>query len=252
MKSIYIAHGSEARGPYSDQEIKEGLKSGNFHGRMLAWRPGLKKWISLNQFQRWVSLNQLEMDRTTVGATFATEPPPVPSLLERQNKTILFSTVAALALLFLWFVGMRGKPPNQSQAVSSGAFGDIPTETVTPPAPKVAVEGERMEAVFFEQGSDQLSQTADESIIRIGQLLQSPDNREVRVITIVGYASSEGDLAKNETISKARAIAVKQRLTELGIEPGKLVILPGGQANKAAENDPNPKMNRRVEIFIGR
>jgi outer membrane protein OmpA-like peptidoglycan-associated protein len=244
MKTIYLVQGSESIGPFNDQEIKEGLKSGKWHGRMFAWRPGMKKWAPLSR---------MEMDRTTVGATFAVEPPPVPSLLERQNKTILFTALAALALVFVWFVGMRGKPAPQGLPDSSpGAFGDAPAEPAVSPAPSVAVEGERMEAVFFEQGSDQLSSPAGESVGRIGRLLQSPDYREIRVITIVGYASSEGDLAQNETLSKARAMAVKQRLTEMGIDPGKLVILPGGQANKAAENDPNPKMNRRVEIFIGK
>ena len=254
MKTIYLVQGSESIGPFNDQEIKEGLKSGKWHGRTFAWKPGLKKWVSLNQFEKWVSLNQLEMNRTTVGATFAIEPPPVPSLLERQNKMILFTAMAAMALMLVWFAGFRGNPAKvDANPETQGAFGQVPDPE--PPAPQInsaAVEGERLEAVFFEQGSDQLSPSAQESVTRITQVLQSPEYRESRVITVVGYASSEGDLNLNETLSKSRAMVVKQRLTEMGIPAGKLVILPGGQANKAAENDPNPKMNRRVEIFVGK
>ncbi|NCY20516.1 hypothetical protein EBX31_00985 [bacterium] len=254
MKTIYIAVGREVSGPFNDQEIKEGLKCAKWSGKDLAWKPGLKKWMSLNHFQRWVALNQLEMNRTTVGATFVNEPPPVPSLLERQNKMILFTAMAAMVLILVWFAGFRGKPTAiASSPETSGAFGKLTgSEPSTPQVNSTSVEGERMEAVYFEQGSEQLSPSAQETLTRITQLLQSPEYRESRVITVVGYASSEGDLNQNENLSKSRAMVVKQRLMELGIPAGKLVILPGGQANKAAENDPNPKMNRRVEIFVGR
>jgi outer membrane protein OmpA-like peptidoglycan-associated protein len=245
MKTIYLVEGSKVIGPFNDSEIKEGLKSGKWHGRIFAWRPGMKKWAPLAR---------MEMDRTTVGATFASEPPPAPSLLERQNKTMLFTALASLVLFYIWFAGMRGKPTTTtvSNPQSVGTFGSVPVDVALSPADPKTVEGERMEAVFFEQNNDQLSPSAADSVVRIGQLLQTSDYRKSRVITIVGYASSEGDLAQNENLSKSRAVAVKKRLVEMGIDAGKIVILPGGQANKAAENDPNPKMNRRVEIYIGR
>jgi outer membrane protein OmpA-like peptidoglycan-associated protein len=244
MKTIYLVQGSESIGPFNDQEIQEGLKSGKWHGRILAWRPGMKKWAPLSR---------LEMDRTNVGATFVSEPPPVPSLLQRQNKTMLFTALASLVLFFIWFAGMRAKPTTAvSNPRSLGTSESVPVDVALSPADPKAVEGERMESVFFEQNNDQLSLSAADSVVRIGQLLQTSDYRESRVITIVGYTSSEGDLAQNESLSKSRAVAVKKRLVEMGIDAGKIVILPGGQANKAAENDPNPKMNRRVEIYVGR
>jgi len=90
MKTIFIANGREVIGPFSNGEIKEGLKEGRWHANTLAWRNGLKKWTPLHR---------VEMDRTTVGAAFAVRPPPLPDPQTRTGHSSRWIWVGALAAL---------------------------------------------------------------------------------------------------------------------------------------------------------
>jgi len=212
------------------------VASGKFRPRDLAWRPGLTTWVPLHS---------LEKNRTTLSTTFATEPPPIPPWPVREKNKLFGLSFALCAFLFLLgaLLYPRGSGENAPPPPPI-----LPTNSI-PYAPS---KGERLEAVFFEQDSAVLDESGREVLERITVLLQGENYREFQSITLIGFASSEGEIGHNEGLSMARADSVKTHLMERGIPEAKIIVVPLGQANKGAEVDPNPKMNRRVEISVVR
>lgn len=72
------------------------------------------------------------------------------------------------------------------------------------------------------------------------------------VITVHGYASSEGDVAVNQAISQARADAFKKYLLSKGISSSRVHAIGKGVDNPIASNDTEAgrTKNRRVEISL--
>jgi outer membrane protein OmpA-like peptidoglycan-associated protein len=270
MKSIYLAIGGQAVGPFTHDEVKKGLKDGRWHAKTRAWHPGL---------EGWTPLHQIEMDRTTVTPEFATLPPPIPPSYSGEKTMLAIAVAVALVLLYLYYnrdpepqpvaqlnpmPEATTQPQTIASVVPSPGQTDSPqkeeissTNTMAKPAATNAPEiseskGERLESVFFEKNSAAIDPTADSVLQRSITLLKSPDYPKFRSLSLVGYASSEGSVAENEDLSLRRANSVKELLRKAGLQEEQLVVMPGGQANKAAEDDPNPKMNRRVEIFVVR
>ena len=68
------------------------------------------------------------------------------------------------------------------------------------------------------------------------------------VIEISGYTDNTGDQAKNVQLSQHRADAVKNALTQFGVNPGMLVAKGYGSANPIASNDTEDGRfkNRRI------
>ncbi|AMP98519.1 hypothetical protein AY601_1604 [Pedobacter cryoconitis] len=103
--------------------------------------------------------------------------------------------------------------------------------------------------VSFGQGSSKftrINQTLVKKII--SYLSENPTTS----IQINGYASSEGALAVNQTISQARADAFKKLLVSNNIAENRIVATGKGIENPIASNDSNigRKKNRRVEITL--
>lgn len=68
--------------------------------------------------------------------------------------------------------------------------------------------------------------------------------------TIEGHTDSDGDEARNQTLSEARAKAIRDKMTELGIDASRLKTKGWGESKPMAGNDtPEGKaQNRRVEF----
>lgn len=248
MKDIYLVQAGEARGPFDDGEIKEGVASGKLKPKDLAWRPGLAAWVPLHN---------LEKNRTTLSTTFATEPPPIPPWPVREKNKLFGLSLGLCGLLFL--VGLAFYSPSspalpeaQNKPAETAGFRPSSGNPEVSPAAATPTKGERLEAVFFEQDSAVLDDSGREVLERVTVLLQGENYREFRSITLIGFASSEGEIGHNEGLSTERAQAVKAHLVDKGLPESKIVVVPLGQANKGAEADPNPKMNRRVEISVVR
>jgi len=248
MKDIYLVQAGESCGPFDDGDIKEGVASGEFKPRDLAWRPGLTAWVPLHS---------LEKNRTTLTTTFATEPPAIPSWPIREKNKLFNLTIGLCGLLFVLAMTPYWSCSKNSNNGNSQVAGVVPiainasTDPVsqTPSSPG---KGERLEPVFFKQDSAVLDDLGREVLNRTVTLLQGDNYREFQSITLIGFASSEGEIGQNDGLSMARAESVKAHLLEQGIPKNKVVVVPLGQANKGAEADPNPKMNRRVEISVVR
>ena len=103
--------------------------------------------------------------------------------------------------------------------------------------------------VSFRQGSSSFTRINKKIIKRIiAYLSENP----AALIHINGYASSEGPLAINQTISQARADAFKKYLVSNQIAGSRIIAMGKGIENPIASNDSNAgrKKNRRVEISL--
>lgn len=103
--------------------------------------------------------------------------------------------------------------------------------------------------VSFRQGSSAFTRINKKIIKRIITYLSE---NPAALIHINGYASSEGSLTINQTISQARADAFKKYLVSNHIAESRIIAMGKGIENPIASNDSNAgrKKNRRVEIAL--
>jgi len=245
MKDIYIVQGGVSTGPFDDAEIKQNLASGKFRPKDLAWRPGLTAWTPLTS---------LEKNRTTLSTTFATEPPPVPPLVVREKNKLITAVFLLVGLVFLI---SKLTPPaaTESDAETKAGFVPVPQPPAVqdqPVNPASEGKGEKLEAVFFEKDSAVVNDSGQQVLERVTTLLQTENYQGFQTITLIGFASSEGEMDHNDKLSMERAQAVKSHLVEKGLPDQKIVVAPLGQADKGNPEDRNPEMNRRVEILVVR
>ena len=50
MATIHITRGTTGLGTFSEEEVREGLRTGRFAGTDLGWREGMAQWQPLSQF----------------------------------------------------------------------------------------------------------------------------------------------------------------------------------------------------------
>jgi len=115
-----------------------------------------------------------------------------------------------------------------------------PTYQIFPDSPNV---------IFFDNDSNDLSDTAIEKLDRIFKILT--DNPEATLM-LNGYSDSYGDASYNQLISEIRANAVKSYLVGKGIDSARIMALGHGAQRFIASNKTREgrRMNRRVEIEI--
>lgn len=103
--------------------------------------------------------------------------------------------------------------------------------------------------VSFRQGSFAFARVNKKIIKRIITYLSE---NPAALIHINGYASSEGSLTINQTISQKRADAFKKYLVSNHIAESRIIAMGKGIENPIASNDSNTgrRKNRRVEITL--
>jgi outer membrane protein OmpA-like peptidoglycan-associated protein len=102
-------------------------------------------------------------------------------------------------------------------------------------------------AIYFEVNRSTIVPRSYAEINRIAGIMK--ENADAR-FRIDGYTDGDGDEAYNLKLSQDRAGAVKQALTQLGIDASRLEVKGMGEANPVAGNDtPEGRaQNRRVEF----
>ena len=111
----------------------------------------------------------------------------------------------------------------------------------TVPAPKF---------VYFDSGMDK--PRSDDEAMQVGQAVSVLQHERRLRAAIIGYASSEGDVAQNKRLSLRRADRVRDMIGRNGIAPERLTLAARGVENPAASNDTEEgrAKNRRVEVFF--
>jgi OOP family OmpA-OmpF porin len=119
-------------------------------------------------------------------------------------------------------------------------------EPLPTPEPTPAAAPERF-VVPFDYDSSAIRPDAEQIIQRIAEVAKQMPDAEVY---IRGYASSEGSTTYNQGLSQRRADAVRRRLIELDISPGRMTIAAMGETDPLADNttEEGRARNRRVEV----
>ena len=106
------------------------------------------------------------------------------------------------------------------------------------------------DTIEFASGRATIRRSSDTLIEAIAGALTN--QKTVKLIQIGGHTDSQGDPAKNLKLSEDRAIAVHDRLVELGVAEGRLQAKGFGDTVSIADNetDEGREKNRRVEFLI--
>lgn len=102
-------------------------------------------------------------------------------------------------------------------------------------------------AILFATNSDKIQAGSNEIINQIAEALK--ESKELK-LQIIGHTDNEGDDAKNLTLSKKRAAAVKAKLLSMGIATNRLTTDGKGESVPIADNNTTEgkAQNRRVEF----
>jgi outer membrane protein OmpA-like peptidoglycan-associated protein len=102
---------------------------------------------------------------------------------------------------------------------------------------------------LFDTGQAELKTSANRTVLKLVQFLQL---NPARIVRIEGYTDSTGDKDENLQLSKGRAQAVADVLTDLGIAEKRIQVQGYGDDFAVAANtsERGRAMNRRVEIVF--
>jgi outer membrane protein OmpA-like peptidoglycan-associated protein len=141
---------------------------------------------------------------------------------------------------------LKGTDPKQNHIV---AISNVKiTEEGDDIRSKILKGGFSTNQILFDSGSDKLKKESFEVLQKIGKVLQ--EDPALR-INIIGHTDSDGDEAKNMTLSKARALAVMNYfINDMGIDKKRLQSQGKGENEPIAPNTSadGKAQNRRVEF----
>jgi outer membrane protein OmpA-like peptidoglycan-associated protein len=98
--------------------------------------------------------------------------------------------------------------------------------------------------VMFDFDSSTLKPGAYQEMDRVADILNKYSQTTIRV---EGHTDSKGSEAYNQTLSEKRAMAVKNALTQRGVDPVRIQTVGYGESQPISSND---AVNRRVNIVI--
>ncbi len=105
--------------------------------------------------------------------------------------------------------------------------------------------------VFFATGKSVLDAKAQLSLRRMaGHLIKHGSN--IKLLRIDGHADSQGSDEANQTLSEARALAVREFLVQHGVKPEVLITSAYGERKPAVkeQDSTDRRQNRRVLFYV--
>lgn len=137
---------------------------------------------------------------------------------------------------------------------------ELPSDSIRAPKPQEVkiVELSQQDAVVVRRAFDNLEFETDQAIIRsmsyvpLNELARLLADHPTWKLRISGHTDNTGDPTFNMDLSRRRAVAVRDYLTNLGLSPDRFVIEYYGQTRPIASNDNRAgrQRNRRVELLI--
>jgi hypothetical protein len=134
MAMIHVNRGATSFGVFSEEEVREGLRTGRFAPTDIGWREGMANWQPLSQFTEFAGATPAAPPMQTAGVP---TPEPLASRGglpwdERQTKGLLSAFIETLQMVLLRpidaFAAMRcegGLGDPLLYAVIGGTFGGI-------------------------------------------------------------------------------------------------------------------------------
>ena len=144
---------------------------------------------------------------------------------------LVIGGVLALAI----FSTQRAKPATKAAAPTSA--------TATAAATAGADAAEPEARVYFETGSDALSNEAQAALTRAADAARADGSKS---LLVSGFHDASGDAAQNAELAKKRAIAVRHALEANGVTPDRLVLDKPALTTGAAD----AREARRVDVRL--
>jgi OmpA-OmpF porin, OOP family len=103
--------------------------------------------------------------------------------------------------------------------------------------------------LLFDTNSAALQPSSQEQLSNVANIMKAYPSVKLR---IGGYTDNQGDAAANLKLSQARADAVVQQLTGMGVDPSRLDAKGYGEEHPVADNstDNGRAMNRRISMRV--
>ena len=181
---------------------------------------------------------------------------------KKKSKTLLYSILGIVAIALVVFLFNNKKGETDTSAVETSVTETPVTETPvtetpvtetpvteTPVTENLVTEIPVVQTTVeqFESGTSIVSSPNDQQIKLIKDYLAKNASNK---ITLIGYASSEGDINFNKSLSEKRAQSMKDYLSSNGVEVAKILVEGAGIENPIGDNNTESgrKQNRRVEV----
>lgn len=109
----------------------------------------------------------------------------------------------------------------------------------------------KLGSIYFMYNSPYLTEEAKVQLMNIKQII---DSKGIRVrIDLVGNASTEGTSIDNQLLANRRALATKEYLVSIGVNPDWIIAVSQGEENPTVKSEAvyqDKIENRRVDVFI--
>jgi outer membrane protein OmpA-like peptidoglycan-associated protein len=177
---------------------------------------------------------------------------------KKNNTLIIIIVLAVVGIGGYFFMKSSSKETTESAVAatsdsaslastdSSAAPADTTAATASDPTSNTSAPTVSAPTTFKQGSADVVS--VDDS--KVSQVLDYLKSNASAVVTIEGYASSEGDAAFNDRLSQARASNFLKYLVSKGVKAENIKAVGKGIENPVASNDDEAgrSQNRRVEI----
>ena len=166
---------------------------------------------------------------------------------KKKSKTLLYSILGIVAIALVVFLFNNKKGETDTSAVETSVTETPVTETPVTENLVTEIPVVQTTVEQFESGTSIVSSPNDQQIKLIKDYLAKNASNK---ITLIGYASSEGDINFNKSLSEKRAQSMKDYLSSNGVEVAKILVEGAGIENPIGDNNTESgrKQNRRVEV----
>jgi len=172
---------------------------------------------------------------------------------KKNNTLIIIIVLAVVGIGGYFFMKSSSKETTESAvAATSDSASLASTDSSAAPADTTAATASDPTSntsapTTFKQGSADVVSVDDS---KVSQVLDYLKSNASAVVTIEGYASSEGDAAFNDRLSQARASNFLKYLVSKGVKAENIKAVGKGIENPVASNEDESgrSKNRRVEV----
>lgn len=187
--------------------------------------------VSLQDYNRALAQAESRVESETIT-------PPNAGACEPSEGCVVVDGVRG----FLMAVGAQG-PAVAAQKMFRSSSTQVRRKPVVVRPGQISADDLKLQ---FQRGSADLTPDGEARIGAFASALNLPE-RVSRAFLIVGHTDATGTEERNQGLSEARAIAVKEALVRKGVDAARLET-KGLGTREPATSDPFAAANRRVEV----
>lgn len=161
---------------------------------------------------------------------------------DQNDEAQSYALMVLAGLVALVIGGVLALAISSTQRAKPAAQVAAPT-SATAAAMASADAAEPEARVYFETGSDALSNEAQAALTRAADMARADGSKN---ILISGFHDASGDAAQNAELAKKRALAVRHALEANGVTPDRLVMDKPALTTGGID----PREARRVDVRL--